>query len=108
MALIQCRECTKEVSSTAMKCPHCGYRLRKPKRSFMGKLFKWTFVLWNLLMLAWLVGGLASASNVEATGAAEEAGRDAGIALGVGVILVIWTLGSVLLGLFVLLTRPKS
>jgi predicted amidophosphoribosyltransferase len=29
MALKQCPECKKEVSSTAELCPHCGYKLRK-------------------------------------------------------------------------------
>lgn len=27
MALVTCKECKKEVSSTAEKCPHCGYKL---------------------------------------------------------------------------------
>jgi DNA-directed RNA polymerase subunit RPC12/RpoP len=25
MALTKCKECGKEVSTTAKKCPHCGY-----------------------------------------------------------------------------------
>ena len=29
MALIKCPECGKEVSSEALGCPHCGYRLKK-------------------------------------------------------------------------------
>ncbi len=27
MAIIKCRECSKEVSSSADKCPHCGVKL---------------------------------------------------------------------------------
>ena len=30
MALINCPECEKEVSDTAKKCLHCGYRLTPP------------------------------------------------------------------------------
>jgi hypothetical protein len=30
MALINCPECNKEVSDTALTCPHCGYQLKKP------------------------------------------------------------------------------
>jgi cation transport ATPase len=25
MALIRCRECSREISDTAKSCPHCGY-----------------------------------------------------------------------------------
>lgn len=31
MALINCPECNKEVSDTALACPHCGYQLTKPQ-----------------------------------------------------------------------------
>lgn len=34
MALIQCPECKKEVSSTAPTCPHCGYQLKKPIQTY--------------------------------------------------------------------------
>ena len=30
MALIRCPECGKEISSTCLCCPHCGYSLTKP------------------------------------------------------------------------------
>jgi predicted amidophosphoribosyltransferase len=29
--LIQCRDCGKEISDTAMVCPHCGRATQKPK-----------------------------------------------------------------------------
>ncbi|MBE6748744.1 MAG: zinc ribbon domain-containing protein [Ruminococcaceae bacterium] len=42
MALITCPECNKEVSDSAKKCPHCGYKLKKlkniPKRSTIIKI----------------------------------------------------------------------
>lgn len=41
MALIKCKECSKEVSDGAGKCPHCGAKVPKPAG-----------------MLAWLIGGL--------------------------------------------------
>ena len=28
MALIKCPECTKEISSEALSCPHCGYPIK--------------------------------------------------------------------------------
>lgn len=33
MALVNCPECSKEISDTAGKCPHCGYTLPKQKRA---------------------------------------------------------------------------
>jgi hypothetical protein len=29
MALIECKECSKQVSNSAEVCPHCGFRLKK-------------------------------------------------------------------------------
>lgn len=29
MALVKCPECGKEISNTAKKCIHCGYRLMR-------------------------------------------------------------------------------
>lgn len=36
MALINCPECNREVSDKAEMCPHCGYKLPKPKPMFQG------------------------------------------------------------------------
>jgi len=108
MALIQCPECASEVSDSAFRCPKCGKGLRKPKRGFFGVLFKWTFILFNILMIIWLIAGVNAAQKVDAVSEAERAGRDAGTAIGVGIIVTVWALGDVILGLFVLLTRPKA
>lgn len=80
MALIKCPECGSEVSDSAFKCPKCGKQLRKPKRSIFGKLCLWLFYLYNLLMVAWLVGGVSAVSEKTATLAtdAERAGAAIG------------------------------
>lgn len=28
MALVNCKECNKEISDSAKQCPHCGYKKR--------------------------------------------------------------------------------
>ena len=50
------------------------------QRSFFGKLIKWTFIGFNLLMLFWLVTGMMSASEVvsSASSDAEQAGAAIG------------------------------
>ena len=38
MALIKCKECSKEISEDARKCPHCGcpkYTVKMSKKSIM-------------------------------------------------------------------------
>ena len=110
MAMINCPDCSKEVSDTALKCPSCGVQLRKAKRTIIGKVFLWVFILFNVIMVAWLWGGMSAATEV-----VQEAGSDleaAGSAIGAGIggfmIVLIWVLGDIILGLPVLFTRPKS
>ncbi|MCK0744131.1 zinc ribbon domain-containing protein [Chromohalobacter nigrandesensis] len=110
MALISCPECDHQVSDTALKCSQCGMQLRKPRRSIIGKFFKWGFILFNLLMAIWMFSyfGFIGESMNGATSEAEQAGTAIGSTLGVGMLLVFWALGDVILGLFVMFTRPKS
>jgi hypothetical protein len=109
MALVNCPECQAEVSDTALKCTKCGVQLRKPKRSFFGKIVKWGFFLFNILMVVWLVGGMnAATEGMQAMSEAEQAGAAIGTGIGAMMILVIWVFGDIILGLFFLFTRPKS
>lgn len=109
MALINCPECQTEVSDSALKCPKCGVRLRKLKRGFFGKLVKWSFIGFNIFMAIWLIAGMGAATEgMESMSEAEKAGAAIGTGIGAAMILGIWVLGDIILGLFVLLTRPKS
>jgi len=81
MALIACKECGNKVSEQALKCPKCGVQLRKPKRGFFGKLFKWSFILFNILMFVWLVRLFSDLGEVM-EGASNEF-EETGAALGV-------------------------
>jgi hypothetical protein len=84
-------------------------QLRKPVRGFFGKLVKWSFILFNILMIVWLIGGVGSATKgMDAMNQTEKAGATIGTGIGAMLIVVIWVLGDIILGLFVLFTRPKS
>lgn len=107
MALVKCPECGQEVSDSALDCPKCGKQLRKPKRGFFGKLFIWSFYLYNLLMVVWLIGGINSASKIEAVSEAEKAGAAIGTGIGITMILIVWVIGDIITGLLALMTRPK-
>lgn len=110
MALIHCPECNNQVSDQALKCPACGKQLRKPKRTFMGKIIKWLFILFNILMLFWFISGMSGSADVinSATSEAEKAGAAIGTGLAASFVLSLWAIGDIILGLFVLFTRPKS
>lgn len=111
MAMINCVECSTEVSDTALKCPSCGFQLNKAQRSLFGKIIKWSFIIFNIIMLMWAIGGGGAVSDqmdASAGDAAAEVGTAIGGALGMGMIFVLWVIGDIILGMFVLFTRPKS
>jgi hypothetical protein len=109
MAMMNCPECEKSVSDTAFKCPQCGAKLRKAKRSFFGKIIKWSFIAFNLVMAFWIYAGTKSASEgMAALDGAEQAGAAIGTGIGVALLLGIWVIGDIILGLFVLFTRPRA
>lgn len=83
---------------------------QKPQRSLFGKIIKWTFIVFNLLMLLWMIVGVGGASKqvAEATTEAEKAGGAIGTGLGAMMIIFLWVAGDVILGIFVLLTRAKK
>ncbi len=110
MALVNCPECNKEVSSSALKCPSCGKQLRKPKRTILGMLIKWIFIIFNIFMIYSLFVGLSGSGEVinNAASEAERTGAAIGTGLGVMVLGSIWVIGDIIIGIFVFLTRPKG
>ena len=81
----------------------------KPKRTVFGKIIKWTFIIFNIIMLIWLIAGVGGAANEvsKASSEAEEIGGAIGAGIGAAIIIFLWVAGDVILGLFVLFTRPK-
>lgn len=109
MALVQCPECTADISSDSWECPKCGKIIRKPERSIFGKIVKWAFIIFNIIMVIWLIGGVSTATKgIGGMTSIEQAGTAIGTGLGAAVIITIWVLGAFFLGLFVLFTRPQK
>lgn len=79
-------------------------------RTTFGKIVKWVFIGFNVLMLIWLVSACAAISDVsqQAVNDAERAGAAIGTGLGMTFLLFIWGVGDVILGMFVLFTRRKK
>lgn len=81
---------------------------QRQKRGFFGTLFLVIFLVFNALMVWWLLsywaeigGSLDQGSEAARTGAA------VGATIGTSVILFIWALGAVITGLLALLTRRR-
>lgn len=79
--------------------------IEKRRRGIFGWIFLITFLGWNVLMIAWLVTYSQDVSAIAVGSSAEEAGRNIGATLGVGMILFVWALGSIITGILALLTR---
>jgi len=79
-------------------------------RTAFGKLVKWIFIGFNILMVVWLIAGfgVASDSMQNTVNDAERAGAAIGTTIGMGMIIVLWALGDIILGMFVLFTRRKK
>lgn len=79
-------------------------------RTVIGKIFKYLFIGFNVLMFLMLftgtMGAAEGANNISSD--AEAAGYAIGTAIGVGSILFLWVVGDIILGLFVLFTRRKK
>src|ERR1700733_8452993 len=80
-------------------------RKEKYQRGPFGKLVKWIFIAFNLLMLLSLISGLTSVSGIATNSEAERIGRDIGATIGVSMVLTLWIMGDTILGVAVLLTR---
>jgi hypothetical protein len=61
-------------------------------------------------MVAWLFSYWGSVGNIVegASSGAEQAGATIGATIGTGMLFSIWVFGDIILGLFVLFSRPKS
>lgn len=79
-------------------------------RGIFGKLVKWTFILFNIVMVFWLFAGMNSASDRMADMAsdAEQIGYAVGTGLGAAMIIGLWIAGVIILTPVLFLTRGKK
>jgi len=60
-------------------------------------------------MVIWIISGMSTATDgYETMNSAEQAGTVIGSGFAFMFILTIWVIGDIILGIFTLLTRPKS
>jgi len=73
----------------------------KKERSFIGTMFKWMFILFNLFMLAMVY---MTQTNTDESNALVSTGASMGIAMMAG----MWMMGAIVLGGFTYFTRAKD
>lgn len=102
MAMIKCPECQKEISDKTYKCQNCGVVINKPKRGITGVIFKSLFILFNAIMILWVISlwSVGSSNPDLELGAAKT--------MGTGMIVFIWMLIGLPLGVMNYITRPKA
>lgn len=105
MAMIQCPECQESVSDTAMSCPACGFEINKPERTLFGKIIKYSFIGFNILMLLWVMSGVGSVQDQAGVMNGAEA---LGAGIGMMVLIGLWVAGDIILGFAMLFSKPKS
>lgn len=74
----------------------------------------WAVLIFNVLMLIWLIAGVASATHnpqcahtaVLGAKACQNA-TDAGAGIGAGIVIALWVAGDVILGVLWLVTRGR-
>lgn len=110
MSLINCPECNNSISDTAFYCPQCGMNLKEIKRGFWGILFKWAFILFNLLMIAITFKSCSSVANLMDADNDQysQIGYTLGFSIGMGALLIFWATVDIILGLCVIITRPNE
>ena len=102
MAMIKCPECAKDISDQTYKCPNCGVVIKKLKRGITGIVFKTLFILFNAIMILWVISLLSLSSG--------DPEVDMGVAkaMGTGMLLFIWLIVGLPLGIMNYITRPKA
>ncbi len=82
------------------------------QRSWFGKMIKWLFFIFNIIMVLGLIAIFSGDSGSPPAGTSNSEAYEAGKAIGAGaavfVWLVVWMIGDAILGALVLATRGKK
>lgn len=101
MALIDCEECKNKVSSTAVKCPSCGFVINKPERGITGVIFQFIFILFNGLMILLLTFSLIE--PIYYTDIVMEDSLKKAL-----LVLIVWLIVDIPLAMMNYMTRPAA
>lgn len=75
------------------------------QRGFFGKIIRFLFIAFNVVMVVWIILGIANVSDMEATTELEANAQTVGGTIGVFFLIVLWALGAIILGALSYFTR---
>ncbi len=82
-----------------------GYQEIRGKLGFFGWVWRILLMIWQVAMIAWFFSYTAAVAPMVNEGGAAGTGAAIGAGISWMIILIVWAAGTVILGLFVLLTR---
>lgn len=82
-----------------------GYQEIRGKLGFFGWGWRILLTIWQVAMIGWIVSYTQTVAPIVEAGGAKGAGAAIGGTIGVGMIVATWVAGTIILGIFVLLTR---
>lgn len=89
----------------ARSASKAGYQEIRGKLSVFGWIWRILLLVWQAAMIGWVVSYTSTIAPMVAAGGAKGTGAAIGGTIGIGFIIAIWVGGTVIIGLFVLLTR---
>jgi len=105
-----CPKCSTELEPAVTSCVACGFHLDRPERSALGKILKWTFVLFNIAMVVWVLVAMGVFESVDPDTQKEALphGTEQSAGIGVSMIVMIWLICNGVLGVLVWDTRARK
>ena len=90
------------MAKTASKA---GYQEIRGKLSVFGWIWRILLLGWQVAMIGWVISYTSLVAPMVEEGGAGGVGAAIGGTIGIGLIIFVWVAGTVIIGLFVLLTR---
>lgn len=103
-----CPACSYSVARDVLNCPSCEHRLRKPRRAITGMftaVLFWWYASCSYVIFAMATNETIYEAATSAPSAAAQADAFTGLGIGFGLMLTLWLIGTVITGLFMLMTR---
>ena len=82
----------------------------KPNRSLVGSVFKWWFIIFNLLMIFWIfsIGSETGEAIEESESEFDEDVNAAAGGIAMTMVCGVWFFGAVIFGMLAMVTKPSG
>ena len=82
----------------------------KPNRSLVGSVFKWWFIIFNILMIVWIfsIGSETGDAIDESESELDEDVNAAAGGIAMTLICGVWFVGAIIFGMLAMVTKPSG